>query len=432
MADVQYLSHHTDGSVAGLDQAPPLKHFDQRELFRGREDQVGLRFRFTRDGQPFFPDTAELAILNRFGFGLLPERVVDIVVRGKQYQFVNQDQMHLIEPGAPVELFSGTMPNQRWVLQVMGLVPDTPPLAEVRRLNDKGVFQKVFGETVFRNGCLERLPGIEGSMVPPGGCATRDSLAAVFEEMCAGNPAPRFLGKPPDAASGIGHTIFERELYGHNLQWQFGQVGARRVIFQQMLEGKDVDFSIEVVVPQGATPETLRPGMLCGQHIAGTSSHEGNFFPVSLPELMGLRARVSARIITEEIVRMGVTGFTGSIDYVGNTQIGEAMAVEFNLRQVAPDYVRTPIRERFGRDLPFDMRSFAIPKGLPIERVETVFEGLFFSQPGRYTGFLPFCFLPELPGLEEGISYGVCYAENPEDLAELSTEVERRKALLWE
>ncbi len=427
---VAVISHHTDETVSNMDRAPALRHYDARAFFRAGQEHTVLRIRRARrgGGGVFFPEPQEIPLLNRLGFGPHPDNVIDIVFRGGRIECVNQRQetklKALVE--AETEIFSGTVSIQRWVLEeLLGLRLRAPSLPDCMRWNDKGVFQKTFGPTVWQNGSLQISSGIPGSLVPLGGCVTKDSLIKVFRKLFE-TDATAFLGKPPDSASGIGHEIIRRGVGNDTAKAIFYKIGTRRVVFQELIK-KDIDFSIEINVVEGIAPEDQRPGVVSGQHIVGTSNHKGNFFPITLPSSMLESALRSAEIIMRRLAEEKVWS-SGSIDYVGDTRTERVAAVELNLRLVAPDYARIPIRERYGCDLPFDMRSFPVPANLPISEFAEHMDGLLFGQPGERIGFVPFCYLSDV--IDEdgfGISYGVCYAPDADQLDALSREVEVRK-----
>ena len=425
------ISDHTADTVQCLPTA--LDHFDGRALVVASQGDFVLRMRPKGRGPAsFFPDTQELQLLNRLGFGPRPEDVIDVLVGHEDMVFRNPGHRRIVEEGW-IETFSGTSVFQRLALEKIGADPGLPDLSECMRWNDKSVFQRTFGSCLAKNGDgrFHHSPGVGPALLPVGGHATRSNLDELLNLLRHRNDSSRdLIIKPASSASCIGQRIVDQPVYQSvfsDLDWWGTTRTVNRFVAQELVP-HDMDFSWEFEIPEPGALGTPRVRRLCGQHVID-GDFQGNFWPVDLSDEMRQATRYSAEMIVAYMASNDVWG-VGSIDYVGNSKTGQAWAVEINLRKTAAYYGREPARQRFGCLRPFDMRSFRIPRGWTIEGLEEHFDGLIFGQPGDEIGWLPFCFLPNLPGERHGVSYGVCYAQTRDELQLLSRQVEARKAEL--
>ena len=426
------LAHHTEGTVACLPTA--LDHFDARAFIAAREEDYVMRMRPNgNNSMSYFPPPHELDLLNRLGFGPHPDHVIDVLIgrEGHGIEFCDPKHRAIVEDGW-IEVFSGTSIFQRTTLERLGVQTGLPTIGACGRGNDKSVLQRRHGPCWVKNGdgSFHFSEGRAESLLPYGGHALRSNLDELLRVIQARKPS-RYLVKPATAASCIGLRVVDTRpsisLFA-DLEWSSTTRTVNRFVVQQMMP-HDIDFSLEFEIPEPGDEGQVRIRTLCGQYVVD-GDFQGNFYPINLSDEMRQAATRAVETIISDLMMNGEAWGPGSVDFIGNSKTGEVWAVEVNLRRTAAYYGREPMRQRFGRARPFDMRSFTIPRGFTMEAMEMIFKGLLFGQPGPEIGFVPFCFLPDIPGERRGMSYGVCYAPTLDELEQLSRDVEARKEVL--
>jgi hypothetical protein len=426
------LAHHTEGTVTCLPAA--LDHFDARAFIAAREQDYVLRMRPAGNrAMSYFPPPHELDLLNRLGFGPDPSHVIDVLVgrEGRGIEFRNPSHRSIVENGW-LDIFSGTSIFQRTALERMNVQTGLPTLGACCRGNDKSALQLRHGPCWVKHGDghFRFSQGNSTSLLPYGGHALRGNLDELLGVLQTNKPT-HYLIKPATAASCIGLRVVDGDFVDSvfsDIEWLGTTRAVNRFVVQELMP-HDMDFSLEFEIPEPGDEGSILIRTICGQHVID-GNFQGNYFPMELSDEMRQVASQAVETIITDLRVNGRAWGSGSVDFIGDSQTGKVWAVEVNLRKTAAYYGRQPMRQRFGQARPFDMRSFSVPRGFSMEAMEMVFNGLLFGQPGSEIGFVPFCFLPDLPGERHGMSYGVCYAPTADELSQLSSDVEARKEAL--
>lgn len=344
----------------------------------------------------------ELSLLNRLGFGCREEDLV----------FVNSE----LPDGTPRLFADGTIISPFTSASTMthNLATHEPGcsfhgccLDIAVRANRKATLQDLASDKIS-------VP--EGRFVPTSG-ATRDAITDLLTRY------PVVVYKPDHSASGIGQVRFDRssDLFHAALD----DLYYPGVVQEFVRKTCDLSVQFEIMVNSGyaignGPPVQMILRELTGQIVSHEGDYLGGFYPAQIPQILEERIRSMARAVVGQLVNLGYRG-PGSIDFLVNEDSGEIWVSDVNARVAAPWYALQMIRRRLYRPLPFIMRSFRIPVGMPISAFEELFHKHLFSWVNK-EGFVPFAFLPEV-----GFCYGVVFAEDPERCRQLDQIIEQVK-----
>ena len=346
----------------------------------------------------------EIDLLNGMGLGPKPDNVVGDFQNMKEAAY--RDQVGLVDP-PDVHPFSATSVWLRKQAILHGFDLAAPSLVIAQQANDKAVFQRRANQA-----------GHTGKIVPRGFSVSNDMLFDRVNYMLREGRPVRI--KAGNSASGLCQCVIhpgEKPRYPNGVL----EPVSTWVIQEQM--DTNIEASVQIHVDRGGGVQVRE---LLGQHI-DNGHHFGNFYPADLElntnviksQMETQMRRAAMRIAQRILSPMGYFG-DASIDFVGNTNSGEVWAIEINARVTAPWYAIEASKRRFGKVVPFDMRSFKIPKGTSIFEITDHLKRVLLTQDSA-EGFVPFCHLPE-----QGFCYGVTFAQDKETLMRLTQEVQKR------
>lgn len=378
--------HETFDVCDGL---PDLLHrFALRALLVARPgERVVLPYGF---GPP-----AELGLLNRCGFGPRPE---DLIYVGPDGAIVDGD---CDLEGAEILPFSGTTRRARRFAEMHGAAFHAPPQELCLEANSKAEFQRIVndarGDAGWEVGPLGRVEDLASAaaevrrfVAAHGKCIVKGvhSASGLQQAVVAPGETPDLDGMPDEVViqEWIPHD------YSPSLQCMIGRDGSVR----------ELSTTIQI---------------LDGNH------HVGNVCPSGLPPAVVASMSVGGRYICKALAGMGYWGICG-VDFLVRESDRTVLANEVNARIPAPWYPWNASRRRYGAPLPFRMKSVRLRPGTSAADVERAACPLLFD-PGRRSGFVPFCFVPE-----HGFVYGVTYAPSPDVLGVLSSQADARLAEL--
>ncbi len=349
----------------------------------------------------------ELPLLRRLGFGPDDSDLLFVA------EDLNGAALLPIDPHATIYPFTATSPLSH-------------ALHRAARCRFHGCRQRVAIKANLKS-TLQRwydecIPVPEGSAVSDG-----EQTKFMIADLLTRHTSVVF--KPDFSASGIGHRTFWR---GEPLdETSLEQTLMLPGIVQARVE-KDMDVSVQFRVdPVTADADGPHEGPsihileITGQYVSEHGEYQGGFFPVSgLSSALTDHIKMAVWKAVSRLVHAEGYWGPGSVDVLVNTRTNRFWLVDVNARVSAMWYPLQMIHRRLGRVLPFSMRSFQIPVGLPIGVLEEVFHDYFFSFD-KNEGFVPFAFLPEV-----GFCYGVVFAEDPDRCLALDKSIVQAEQLL--
>jgi hypothetical protein len=334
---------------------------------------------------------AELALLNRLGFGPREEDLVFVREDGSVLSGDNDLENAVVLP------FSGTTQRARTFAAKHGATFHSPDREACLMANSKAVFQEI-GNAARRFDL--------GVIAPRGVVMSRESAVR------AANTLARELGKAvikgAHSASGLQQAVVS---HGDD----------------PSLEGFPDEVVIQEWVPHVSSPSLQCVVMQNGDidilsvtdQILDGIHHVGNRYPADILPSTFMEMGSISRIIGNALAGLGFWGVCG-IDFLLDEDRNVVVANEVNARIPAPWYPWQATRRRYGEPLPFRMKSIRLRAGTSIEDVAYAAGNLLFDG-NRREGFVPFCYVPE-----HSFVYGVTFSPDRNRMCALADRVDAR------
>lgn len=343
-----------------------------------------------------FGSPAELPLLNRLGFGPHPN---DLIYVRDDGNVVCGDRG--LE-GTVVLPFSGTTFRARAFAKKHGATFHAPTQEACAYANSKVVFQKI-ANAAWHHGIGRIAPAgavLEGPEAV--GTAARDAVDAFVSVF------GKAVVKGANSASGLQQVTV-------SAPGEYSLDGMPDDLVIQEWVRHESSPSLQCLVhPDGGIDVlSITEQLLDGVH------HVGNRFPADILPSDFITMRGIARILGHALAGLGFWGVCG-IDYLLDENRHVVLANEVNARIPAPWYPWQATRRRFGKPLPFRMKSMRVALGTSIDDIANAADDLLFDKEKR-EGFVPFCFVPE-----HGFVYGVTFSPERDRVGDLAARVESR------